>query len=74
MLTKFLPTTLLVMLCTLCCPALASAAERMSNQGYWIGFRDYWFGMVKKQDNMVVVVVLVGLLCIFIITRGKWKK
>jgi hypothetical protein len=74
MLSKFLPTFLLASLFTLCCPAFASAAERMSNQGYWIGFRDYWFGMVRKQDNMVVVVVLIGLLCIFILTRGKWKK
>jgi hypothetical protein len=56
-------------------PSVAMASETcFAAQSYWIGFRDYWFGFFKSQNNMVFAILGIGALCIFIITRGKWKK
>ncbi len=41
---------------------------------YWRDFLDHWGGVFKKQNGVVMGAILVGILCLFIITRGKWKK
>jgi hypothetical protein len=41
---------------------------------YWAGFIDHWSGVFQKQNGIVMVALLVGAVCLFIITRGKWKK
>jgi hypothetical protein len=41
---------------------------------YWTGFVDHWSGVFKKQNGIVLGTLLVGAVCLFIITRGKWKK
>ena len=41
---------------------------------YWEGFIEHWSGVFQRQNGIVMGVVLVGALCLFIITRGKWRK
>jgi hypothetical protein len=47
-------------------PALAS--------GYWRAFGKYWSEFVGDVDGVVLVAIVVGLISLFIITRGKWVK
>ena len=42
--------------------------------GYWSGFLDHWRGVFQQQNGVVMGALLVGAVCLFIITRGKWKK
>jgi hypothetical protein len=42
--------------------------------GYWSGFVDHWHGVFQKQNGIVMGTLVVGALCLFIITRGKWRK
>ena len=42
--------------------------------GYWSGFVDHWQGVFQKQNGIVMALLGVGALCLFIITRGKWRK
>lgn len=42
--------------------------------GYWQGFLDHWGGVFQKQNGVVMGALLIGVVCLFIITRGKWKK
>jgi hypothetical protein len=42
--------------------------------GYWAEFIDHWSTVFQRQNGIVVGAVLIGALCLFIITRGKWKK
>jgi len=59
---------------------LGTPATAASGQGapvfadYWSGFLEHWFGMLKKQNGVVVFVLGIGAVSLFIITRGKWKK
>ena len=41
---------------------------------YWRGFVDFWAGAFLKQNGIVMLVLGLGAVGIFIITRGKWKK
>ncbi|VTS08154.1 hypothetical protein [Tuwongella immobilis] len=41
---------------------------------YWEGFKEYWWGFVRRQDGAVLLVLCVGAASIFLVTRGKWKK
>jgi hypothetical protein len=41
---------------------------------YWSGFLDHWSGAFKKQNGIVMFALLVGAVCLFVITRGKWRK
>ena len=41
---------------------------------YWDQFVEHWLGGLKKQNGVVVAALCVGLLSLFIITRGKWRK
>lgn len=49
-------------------PALVAAGS------YWHGFVEYWTGSLKKQNGITLAVLGVGAVCLFVITRGKWKK
>lgn len=70
----------LAALAVLFSPAPASAADTSAVLfagtfgGYWQGFIDFWAGMLKKQNGVVMFALLVGALSLFIITRGKWRK
>ena len=58
-------------------PALALAAPGGGTPlfaGYWGEFLDHWGGMFQKQNGVVMGALVLGALCLFIITRGKWKK
>ena len=54
-------------------PAAASAGGAVFG-GYWQGFIDHWFGYFAKQQGVVLIALGVGVVSLFIITRGKWKK
>jgi hypothetical protein len=42
--------------------------------GYWTAFYDHWAGVFQQQNGVVMLTLGIGLVCLFIITRGKWKK
>ena len=42
--------------------------------GYWSEFCDYWAGYFQQQNGIVMGISAVGVLALFIITRGKWLK
>jgi hypothetical protein len=54
----------------------ASAAERSGIVfgGYWSGFVDHWQNVFQQQNGIAVTIVVVGIVALFIITRGKWHK
>jgi Spy/CpxP family protein refolding chaperone len=41
---------------------------------YWYQFVEHWKGVFQKQNGVVMTALFFGVVCIFIITRGKWKK
>jgi len=41
---------------------------------YWDGFIEHWSAVFQKQNGVVLAALLVGAVCLFIITRGKWRK
>lgn len=41
---------------------------------YWHGFVEFWGGMLKKQNGIVMFALGIGAVSLFIITRGKWRK
>lgn len=42
--------------------------------GFWGEFLDHWRGVFQKQNGIVMGTLLMGAICLFIITRGKWRK
>lgn len=58
-------TTTTALVATDAQPLMASYAD---------GFVKYWGGVFKKQNGVVMIALVVGALCLFIITRGKWRK
>jgi hypothetical protein len=42
--------------------------------GYWRAFGKFWSDFVSDVDGVVLVALLVGVVSLFIITRGKWLK
>jgi hypothetical protein len=52
----------------------AAAATPLSIEGYWAGFLRFWGGVFGSITGVVGVVIIVGIISIFIITRGKWLK
>lgn len=64
---------------TLLCAAPAPAADGGSApvfaaSGYWTRFVDFWLGGLREQNGIVLLIIGVGALSLFIITRGKWIK
>ena len=54
-------------------PAVASAGGPVFG-GYWTGFWEHWSSYFKQQNGVVMIALGVGVVSLFIITRGKWKK
>ena len=52
----------------------ADSGHALLGNRYWAGFVDFWDNQFKKQDSIVMMVIGVGILSVFIITRGKWRK
>jgi hypothetical protein len=55
-------------------PALAGADPAPLVAGYWAEFLDHWATVFQRQNGIVMGTIGFGALCLFIITRGKWKK
>ncbi len=55
-------------------PAAAAPAAVFAKTNYWNEFVEFWTGAVKRQSGVVLLVLGVGVVSLFIITRGKWKK
>lgn len=53
-------------------PAAASTGPVFGS--YWQSFLEYWKDTMQKQNGVVLGVLGVGVIAIFIITRGKWNK
>lgn len=62
------------------CAALATALPARAADsgalvaGYWTEFYEHWAGLLKQQNGVVMATLGVGAVCLFIITRGKWRK
>ncbi|MBN9121251.1 MAG: hypothetical protein J0I06_19220 [Planctomycetes bacterium] len=54
--------------------AAGDAGAPVLAASYWNGFIEHWSGVFQKQNGIVMAALLVGAVCLFIITRGKWKK
>ena len=50
-------------------PAAASDFGR-----FWSGFTSFWGGLFGSVSGVVGIVLVVGVIGVFIITRGKWVK
>ena len=42
--------------------------------GYWYGFKRFWTDYIAQTDGAILTAIVVGLISLFIITRGKWAK
>jgi hypothetical protein len=75
MLFRTLALTVFAALLTACPVAAADAGTPTLLAGsYWSGFIDHWSGVFQKQNGVVMGALVIGAVCLFIITRGKWKK
>lgn len=54
--------------------ALAGPSGTVLASGYWGRFLRYWGGVFGSVGGVVLVALSVGVVSLFIITRGKWKK
>ncbi|WP_143393178.1 hypothetical protein [Fimbriiglobus ruber] len=52
----------------------ASAPAVVARTGYADGFVEFWTTAFKKQSGVVMGMLGLAVICIFIITRGKWLK
>jgi hypothetical protein len=41
---------------------------------YWYGFKKFWGEVFGSVGGVVLIALVVGVISIFIITRGKWRK
>ena len=73
--SKFVLLALLVALAVLVTPSPAAASTGGAVfADYWSDFLDHWLGYFSKQQGVVLIALGVGVVSLFIITRGKWKK
>ncbi|HSQ56789.1 MAG TPA: hypothetical protein VLM40_13695 [Gemmata sp.] len=55
-------------------PAAASESGNVSLFGsYWSSFVEYWERSIMRQNGIVMLVLGLGAVALFIITRGKWR-
>jgi hypothetical protein len=66
--TGWRPAALLAAGCLLLTPAPAFAGS------YWHGFKKFWTDFLGQTDGVVLTVIVVGIVSLIIITRGKWVK
>jgi hypothetical protein len=55
-------------------PASAAETQGVLFGGYWSGFVSHWEKVFSQQDGIAMAIVAVGIVALFIITRGKWLK
>jgi len=60
---------LLTVIFVLPSPALASGLGT-----YWYGFKKFWGEVFGSVGGVVLIALVVGVISLFIITRGKWRK
>jgi uncharacterized membrane protein len=41
---------------------------------YWYGFKKFWGEVFGSVGGVVLIALVVGVISLFIITRGKWRK
>ncbi|QVL34181.1 hypothetical protein KIH39_09820 [Telmatocola sphagniphila] len=41
---------------------------------YWQNFLNYWTHVLVTENGIVSIVLLLGAVGIFIITRGRWRR
>ena len=68
----FVLAVLLVAL--LATPASAATGDRAVFGSYWSSFVEYWESAIMRQNGIVMLVLGLGAVALFIITRGKWRK
>ena len=61
-------------LLALALPVSASDSATPLFGGYWSSFLEHWGGYFKKQNGVIMAALGLGVVSLFIITRGKWKK
>jgi uncharacterized membrane protein len=66
--TVWKPAALAAAGCLLLAPTPAYAST------YWYGFKKFWNAFLGDQNGVVVTIIIIGLISLFIITRGKWRK
>jgi hypothetical protein len=66
--TGWRPAAFLAAGCLLLFPAPALAGS------YWNGFKKFWLDFLGQTDGVVLTVIIVGIVSLIIITRGKWVK
>lgn len=64
----------LILILGLAEPAGAAEQSGVLFGGYWKGFVDHWEEVFQQQNGISMVIVGVGIVALFIITRGKWQK
>jgi hypothetical protein len=74
MLIRILTLALLGVLVAAGPVAAAETAAPPLAASYWQGFIEHWSGVFQKQNGIVLATLVVGAVCLFIITRGKWRK
>ncbi len=42
--------------------------------GYWAEFVDHWTNALQHQNGFLMAGLLLGAVCLFLITRGTWRK
>lgn len=68
---------LLSLFLLLCFAPTAAAADQsgiLFAAGYWKGFVDHWEKVFQQQSGIGMAIIGVGVVALFIITRGKWHK
>ncbi|MBP3953845.1 hypothetical protein J8F10_00835 [Gemmata sp. G18] len=64
----------LALCATTLCARPAGASDAPLIAGYWTEFYDHWTGVLQQQNGVVMAALVFGVVCLFIITRGKWRK
>jgi hypothetical protein len=53
---------------------LALAGPAQAKAGYFYRFSEYWGNTLKQTSGIGLLVIGVGVVALFIITRAKWRK
>jgi hypothetical protein len=64
----------LLLVALLASPAMAAESRPALFGSYWSSFVEYWESAALRQNGIVMLVLGVGVIALFIITRGKWRK
>jgi hypothetical protein len=67
----FLATTFVLLTCA---APVAAADGPLLATAYWDSFLEHWQEALQRQNGVILAVLFLGGVCLFIITRGKWRK